>query len=541
MCVGLDSVLVVTQTRRQVLEIRLDSGPTSIGRCSSNDVILPDDKLSDVAVVIFAGPKRTYWLQDLSGGQLYWQKKLNSIDEDSNEYSFEHGEIFTLGEYTFELVVREVVGGQVDRKTQTLTLKNNGKLLPLTLIYKNKRINVSTRQYCIGSHPDNDLIVDDAHCSSFHCRIVASKDSWFVYDLGSTNGTYLNDIHIDSAELPNNARLRLGQSNLILQCQPNEQKFSQISRFKGMITRNAKMRAMFESIQKFADTKDSVLIQGESGTGKELVARALHDASGRVKGPYLVLNCGALSPTVIESELFGYVRGAFTGAVSDRKGAFEAATGGTLFLDEIGEMPLELQPKLLRVLESSTIRKVGGVKEVPVDVRIVAATHRSLEKLVREGSFRQDLFFRLFVLGLSILPLRKRPEDILPLSLFFANQSGRSFSFSQEAQNALLDYRWPGNVRELRNAIRRAILLADSEVIEAEHLLFSDFSFAEPAKTSSRRTNKTNNSRRLNDDQVRAETLDAYQYCEGNQSQAAKRLGISKSTMSNRLRRYGII
>ena len=168
--------------------------------------------------------------------------------------------------------------------------------------------------------------------------------------------------------------------------------------------------------------------------------------------------------------------------------------------------------------------------------RFVAATHRSLEKLVRDGTFRQDLFFRLFVLGISILPLRKRTEDILPIAQHFADQSGRNFSFSQEAQQALLSYRWPGNVRELRNTIRRAILLAESELIEVNHLLFSDFAFEEP-KQSVRKTA----ARRLSDEQVRAETLEAYHYTGGNQSQAAKRLGISKSTMSNRLRRYGLI
>ena len=312
--------------------------------------------------------QRSCWLQDLSGGQLVWAKKYEELDGEQREHNLELGEIFTLGEYKFQLQGRKDVTGSLDRKTQTLGLKDSDGLPELTLIYNNTRTKVAPGQFGIGSHSDNDLSIIDAHCSSFHCRIVSSKNSWFVYDLGSTNGTYLNDVRIDSAELPSDARLRLGQSNLVLQSSAPSKPRHQVSSFMGMITRSPKMQTMFNSLQKFAMTEDSVLIQGESGTGKELVAKALHDVSTRAKGPYLVLNCGALSPSVIESELFGYVKGAFTGAVTDRKGAFEAASGGTLFLDEIGEMPLELQPKLLRVLEASKIRKVGGVKEVAVDV-----------------------------------------------------------------------------------------------------------------------------------------------------------------------------
>jgi len=301
-----------------------------------------------------------------------------------------------------------------------------------------------------------------------------------------------------------------------------------------MIAESPGMRRVCDLINRLANAKDAVLVTGESGSGKELVARALHESSRRRSKPFLALNCGALSSTLIESELFGHVKGAFTGAETDKEGAFEATDGGTLFLDEIGELPLELQPKLLRVLESSCVRRIGGLREIPVDTRVVAATHRNLEDLVALGEFREDLFHRLYVLSIPIPPLRERPEDILPLVWhILANHApDRNIDIDDGAQAALVAHPWPGNIRELRNVIVRAILMNDGDVLTAESLQFSRDAFPRPSREA--------RGARRSEQEEREEIIRALERAGGNRSEAARMLGVSKSTFHDRLRRFGI-
>jgi two-component system, NtrC family, response regulator HydG len=235
------------------------------------------------------------------------------------------------------------------------------------------------------------------------------------------------------------------------------------------------MQDLFGKIRKVAPTDSNVLIQGESGTGKELVARALHNLSRRAKAPMISVNCAAIPETLIESELFGHEKGAFTGASAGRAGLVEAADGGTLFLDEIGELPLEAQARLLRVLQEGEIRRVGSTQSQKVDVRLVAATHRDLKTLAKNGQFREDLYYRLHVIALKLPPLRERGADVLEIAkAFLARQSARmateGLHFSREAEQAVRQYTWPGNVRELENAIERAAILSESEEISAELL-----------------------------------------------------------------------
>ena len=243
----------------------------------------------------------------------------------------------------------------------------------------------------------------------------------------------------------------------------------------GIIGASAPMLTLFKRIRKVAPTMSTVLIQGESGTGKELVARALHEQSPRAHAPMISVNCAAIPETLIESELFGHEKGAFTGAVAGRTGLVEAAHGGTLFLDEIGELPLEAQARLLRVLQEGEIRRVGSVQSQKVDVRLVAATHRDLKTLAHQGLFREDLYYRLNVIELRLPPLRERNEDVMLiaealLARIGGNMNLPSLHFSQEAVSAIREYRWPGNVRELENAIERAAILCDEDEISTELL-----------------------------------------------------------------------
>ncbi len=246
-------------------------------------------------------------------------------------------------------------------------------------------------------------------------------------------------------------------------------------KFDDILAKSAPMMEIFRTIGKIAEYKTTCLIIGESGVGKELVARAIHKRGSRANGPFVAINCGAIPENLLESELFGHKKGAFTDATSDRRGLFEEATSGTLFLDEIGELPLSLQVKLLRVLQEEHIRRLGDVKDIKIDVRIVAATHRDLQAEVKAGRFREDLFYRLNVLPLVIPPLRERKEDIpLLIDHFLARNNARLGTsirgLDAEARKALIDYSWPGNVRELENTIERAMVLADSDLLHVQDL-----------------------------------------------------------------------
>jgi two-component system response regulator AtoC len=247
------------------------------------------------------------------------------------------------------------------------------------------------------------------------------------------------------------------------------------NQFQSILAKSASMQAIFRTIQKIAEYKTTVLITGESGVGKELVARAVHEAGSRQGKPFVAVNCGAIPENLLESELFGHKKGAFTDAHQDRKGLFEQAHTGTLFLDEIGELPLGLQVKLLRVLEENTIRRVGESRDIPIDVRIVTATHRDLQAETQAGRFREDLYYRLNVLPIHIPPLRERKDDIpLLIDHFIARNNARLGTqvrgFEPEARRLLYEYAWPGNVRELENTIERAMVLADGDQIIAADL-----------------------------------------------------------------------
>jgi two-component system response regulator AtoC len=253
------------------------------------------------------------------------------------------------------------------------------------------------------------------------------------------------------------------------------QEMRQKDMFEDILAKSAEMQAIFKTITKIADFKTTALVVGESGVGKELVARAIHKRSSRRGGPFCAVNCGAIPETLLESELFGHKRGAFTDASSDRLGLFEQATGGTLFLDEIGELPQKLQVKLLRVLQDECIRKLGDNRDIKVDVRIIAATHRDLAAETKAGRFREDLYYRINVLQIVIPPLRDRKEDIPILLDHFVARNNARFGitirgFEPEAKRLLLEYGWPGNVRELENTVERAMVLAERETIHVDDL-----------------------------------------------------------------------
>ena len=315
----------------------------------------------------------------------------------------------------------------------------------------------------VGADPAADVPLADPAVSRRHCTIVPTDAGFEVADLGSRNGTFLDGVALTRATVPVGAILRVGTT--LIQLLPEEVSVdlapSAASDFGDLHGESAAMRQVFAVLERASATDASILFIGESGTGKELAARAVHQNSSRRDGPFVVFDCGATSETLIESDLFGHRKGAFTGAVSDRPGAFAQAVGGTLFLDEIGDLPLALQPKLLRLLEAGEVTPLGASRSERHDVRVVAATHRDLWDEVGRGSFRGDLYYRLAVVEVHLPPLRQRPGDIPALvRRFLAAHGAPSDPIEGPQLDRLLAYHWPGNVRELRNVIARAVALS---------------------------------------------------------------------------------
>lgn len=333
----------------------------------------------------------------------------------------------------------------------------------------------------IGALNDNDVVLDDDTVSRHHCRIVQEDDGYVIVDLDSTNGTHINGVHIREAYLSANLVVTVGNTDIKF-CPVDEQvpvEPSKAERLGNIVGRSVAMREIFDILKKISPTSATVVIEGETGTGKEVVAHTIHQMSRRADEPFIVFDCGAVPESLIESELFGHEKGSFTGAIMSRKGLFEMAQGGTIFLDELGELALDLQPKLLRVLEQREVRRVGSNEPIPIDVRIIAATNQSLEDAVREGTFRQDLFYRLSVVRLFLPALRERIEDIPLLINHFletmdcnVDADGRQklHGVAPDALKALRAYRWPGNVRELANVVERACSFAETEMLQRRNL-----------------------------------------------------------------------
>ena len=308
----------------------------------------------------------------------------------------------------------------------------------------------------IGTSPDNELVVRDPTVSTRHAEIAVTRRGYLIRDLHSKNGILVGRVPVERAYLVDGMRIELGETVIAVHATGEARSIalSAPGRFGEMVAYSLRMRAVAAELERLARTDTTILLEGETGTGKEVAARAIHGASSRVTGPLVVLDCGAFPHGLLAAELFGHERGAFTGAEQARVGLFEQAEGGTLFLDEIGEMALDLQPVLLRALETRRTRRVGGQREMAHDVRMLAATNRNLAEEVKAGRFRQDLYFRLAVARVQLPALRDRPEDIPVLAGLFAAEVG--FAIPPELLSALEAHPWPGNVRELRNAIHSA-------------------------------------------------------------------------------------
>lgn len=350
----------------------------------------------------------------------------------------------------------------------------NHRAQPVALAFDNgRRVPIpSEGTLVVGNESSAGVVLDDPYVSARHACIRIARSGVVVEDLGSKNGTWVDGVVVERAWARLGAVLRFGRSNLRVVCgRPTPPLHGDLCDGP-VVGRSVVFRELLRTLGRAARVRSPVLLRGETGTGKEVAARVIHHASERRGGPFVALNCGAIPETLAESELFGHVRGAFTGAHRDRQGAFCRAAGGTLLLDEIAELPILIQAKLLRVFETDRVLPVGAEREQPIDVRVVAATHRDLEGMIDQGELREDLYHRLGVLSIRLPPLRERPEDIPVLLEHFASQASRELGYPVElteaAFTAATRHLWPGNVRALRNAVFRAGALADGPIEPAD-------------------------------------------------------------------------
>jgi DNA-binding NtrC family response regulator len=363
-----------------------------------------------------------------------------------------------------------------------------------------------------------------------------------VRDLGSKNGTLVAGVRVKEAILEPGVRISVGSTEIRFledgKRRPGELTNPAISAPEGpphfgeAVGTSPAMRQVFALLERVAPTELTVTIMGETGTGKDVLARAIHAASARKGGPFVVFDCGAVAPSLIESELFGHERGAFTGAVGEHRGAFERANGGTLFLDEVGELAIDLQPKLLRALEQRAVRRVGGNQDLSVNVRIIAATNRELEKEVANGRFRQDLFYRLSAATVAVPPLRERLSDLPAIVEAVLAGMNKRMKVSRETLEALAGYDWPGNVRELKNAVHGAAALADGDILEPRHLIFFKPRRRAPTIDSLPLAGRSLESIE------RAAIAQTLRQFDGNKTKAARALGIAPSTLYEKIKKY---
>ena len=538
--------LVFYRQDEEVLRVGLTRHRMVIGRDASCDIVLPDPQVSHQHVALYCDGPRCE-LEDLSG-QGTWV-----LGKPMKHGRLSDGAQLKLGLWT--AIFRER-GGAADEGPrlpgQSTDLKPveavESGLPPVQLRVKQGDTQflyqLSQDSFTVGTAPSNRVVLKERFISSQHLRVTRRETGFHVQDLNSTNGTYAGEIKLHEATVPLNTVLRIGGTELIFEPEPRG---PQVPSFHGLVGDSPEMRQLVDQILRVAKSGSAVTLLGESGTGKELVARALHACSSRAKRAFLPVNCAALSAGLTESELFGHEKGAFTGAVERHKGAFEEADGGTLFLDELGELPLELQAKLLRVLERGELKRVGSSRPVQVDVRVIAATNRDLPALVREGRFREDLYYRLCAIPVVLPPLRRRRADIRLLADYFLREympRDRMVCFTAGAMSALEQHRWRGNVRELRNVVAHALLLGKGSKIDTRDLLFEpSLELPRDAALPELERLELPEGMLLEQMMQRVERKliqNTLRRCNYHKEQASKRLGLARSALFKRLKEWGL-
>jgi DNA-binding NtrC family response regulator len=533
--------LVFFRRGEEVLRVGMDRPRLVLGRGEQSDVVIPDPEVSRQQVALILDGQRCL-VEDLSG------KGTVVTGTAMSQGELPDGGDIALGQW--RAVFRLRGGGDASDATTEVgsrtevQARDAGRWQSAQVRVRHggqeSAHRISGDAFTVGKDSTNDLVLPHRFISGRHLKVTRRDNGLFhVVDLNSTNGTWLGSVRVYDVEVPLPASLRLGEVELVLEAVTPQKKETA---FHGIMGVDASVRQLAELIERVAPSSAAVAIFGESGTGKELVARALHACSARADKPMIPVNCAAISKELIESELFGHEKGSFTGAMNARKGAFEEADGGTLFLDEIGELPLDLQAKLLRALESGEIKRVGASRPMNVDVRVVAATNRDLLAASREGKFREDLYYRLCVIPLHLPPLRNRRGDVVGLAEHFVrvySPRGQTVRFTQGALERLQHHTWPGNIRELRNVVHRALLLRKGPNIDAGDISFDQEVNREtgiavpelpPGMTLEQMLEKLER-------QIVEAALRRYN---NNRERVARELGVARSTLFKRLKDWGL-
>jgi DNA-binding NtrC family response regulator/pSer/pThr/pTyr-binding forkhead associated (FHA) protein len=532
-----------------VLRTPLHGQSVTVGRSVANDIAIPDDALPSFLCSFEPAGQGRYRVVDRGGGGVVMNGRT-VIDEPVVD-----GATFRFGALTARFSRGADDAGaaaaSAGQRTGILRTRADGRLTRTDLRLRlpgalgGGSHEIPPLGLRIGALPDNDLVLDDGFVSSFHAQLFLRGERLIVRDLDSTNGTFVNGVRVVEAEVPVGAELRFGKTAMKAEGKDVDVDVVGADKAVGkgpwrcgeLTTADAGFARTFSLIEKVAPHDASVCIFGETGTGKELVAHALHKLSGRRAGPFVPLNCAAFPEELIESELFGHEKGAFTGADRQRKGAFEEADKGTLFLDEIGELPIEMQAKLLRVLETRAVRRLGGRGDIPIDVRIVCATHRDLAQHVRDGRFREDLLHRIYVIPVKLPSLRDRPVDVVHLARHFAKAMSptQTPTFSSAAEQKLRQHPFPGNVRELRNVVQRAIIMGDGKTIDAEDVAFIPVTLAEQKDGASLYR------KGMTMEEVEKTAIAAALAAHGSLGEAARALGVAKTTLWRKATAFGLV
>jgi len=511
-----------------------------IGRGRDNHIVLPHPEVSrHHASIRKVGT--AYTATDQTDRGIEVNKRTGS------SLSLRDGDVLKIGVYRLVFESKE----SLETVTDTMSWEPTLHLLPASrprrerakyelLVTsgpdKGRRISIAQDLIKVGRSARGDLVLSDKNVSNIHLEIEKDASGIHVRDIGSTNGTRVDGQAIQSLILEIGAEIQIGKTTL--QVFHEEETLAHSSPSLGrLIGCSPKMAEVYTLIRKGAEAGVTIMIQGETGCGKELVAKEVHRLSPRKKGPFITVDCSSIPKDLIESELFGHEKGSFTSAFAQRKGAFELAEGGTIFLDEVGELPIDMQPKLLRVLEEKHFKRIGGSQHLRSDFRVIAATNRWLDQEVLAGRFRQDLFFRLYILPISLPPLRERLEDIPLLVEHFLK--GKSIHVPPSVLDFLVAHPWPGNVRELRNVMERGVVMMEGNTLREKDLLFLSASEQESTPMPWKATNQTPPPESLEEveKQVISRTLKA---CKGDKKAVSQILGIALSTLYEKIRRYGL-
>jgi DNA-binding NtrC family response regulator len=531
--------LVFYRRGQELMRVLLDRPRTTVGRSSGADVVVPDPLVARLQAAIERDGER-YRLVDLSGAKTAVGGAQVATSDLSDGIDIAFGSFRALFQ-------KELPEGAADSsQARTLVTGVEAPALPKELWLVAQQVGSDSAPESvalkasleIGSSAKSNLRLEHAAVSSHHARLSRQDDRLVLQDLGSTNGTWLSGVRIREIELTLGVRCRIGPWDVWVEGKRSTLPANSED-FEGLISADPGMRAIFAQVDRVAQSNAPVVITGESGTGKELLAEAIHRRSRRAGAPLIPINCGAIAHSLMEAEIFGHEKGSYTGADTARRGALLEANGGTLFLDEIGELPIDLQPKLLRAVELGEVKPIGAGKPSKVDVRFVCATNRNLGDEIRYRRFREDLFFRLAVVTLQLPPLRHRISDVPLLWAYFMRKLGTTaipLALSEAARGKLLEHRWPGNVRELRNVAQRALLTCVGTVIDPEHIVF-DAHTLDPAAGASETFNPVG----LTLAQIEAASIEInLRHLKGNRRAVSKQLDIAKSTLLKKIGDYGL-